>query len=315
MRGARKSVLMRFTFVRHGETLANKNRCIQGHADIPLCENGEQQATRAGERLRDVRFTRVYASDLCRAAHTCQLIVAQNTRHPPPIIIDKRLRERNFGSVEGMSFDEVLKMAEAIGSSWPHYNPPGAETVGDLQARLVAFFKEVCQSIYDKTNYKMSKSKASKDSQKAAQELTPNGTQNQENEEKEAEVEEENLRNEAKEREEEERRRQETEARRAVEGEGETNTTKDEDDNGKDEEGDDEGEHVLVVSHGAALRQLYTHLHRTLACPLPPNAGPDDPVTRLSPNTAVSQYTVRYSPKSYIMQCLCIHDNRHNEGM
>uniref|UniRef100_A0A0P4WD79 Uncharacterized protein n=1 Tax=Scylla olivacea TaxID=85551 RepID=A0A0P4WD79_SCYOL len=141
MMGSRRSVLMRFTFVRHGETQANKDRCIQGHTDIPLCQSGEEQASRAGERLKDVRFSRVYASDLCRASTTCRLILAKNTCHPPPLIIDTRLRERNFGSVEGMVFEEVLKMAEANGSSWPQYSPPGAESLGDVQARLVAFFK------------------------------------------------------------------------------------------------------------------------------------------------------------------------------
>ncbi|KAG0728295.1 Fructose-2,6-bisphosphatase TIGAR [Chionoecetes opilio] len=269
MMGARRRVLMKFTFVRHGETKANKERCIQGHTDIPLCESGEEQASRAGERLQDVVFSRVYASDLCRASATCRRILDKNTRHPPPIIIDKRLRERNFGSVEGLGFEEVLKLAEANGSSWPSYSPPGAETLGEVQARLVAFFKGE----------------------------KPSGQPGQES--AEANMEEENMRNEAKEKE----------------------ATQKKPDEGVDEGGDGGGdgggearEHVLVVSHGAALRQLYTHLHRTLGCALPGTLGPDAPL-RLTPNTGISQYTVSYSPKTYTLECVRIHDNAHTQGM
>lgn len=315
--GSRRSVLMRFTFVRHGETQANKDRCIQGHADIPLCQSGEEQASRAGERLRDVRFSRVYASDLCRASSTCRLILAKNTRHPPPLIIDTRLRERNFGSVEGLVFDEVLKMAEANGSSWPQYCPPGAETMGEVQTRLVAFFKEVCQSIYDKSNNNLKKREAVNSvSEKASKggSLTDTNTQKEgeKKTEEEADMEEENMLNEAKEKEEKERKKeQKTESTEMKEKEAskETNNKPEEQEAQEEEE-----EHVLVVSHGAALRQLYLHLHRTLGCPVPPSINPDTP-SRLSPNTGISTYSVQYSPKVYKLQCLCLHDSQHLQGM
>lgn len=294
---------MRFTFVRHGETIANTERRIQGHTDTPLCPAGEEQASKAGERLRNVRFTRVYASDLCRASGTCRLILEKNTRHPPPMVIDTRLRERNFGSVEGLVFDEVLKMAKESGSSWLEFTPPGAETNGDMQTRLVAFFKEVCQSVYDKTNNNIKKSKLAADSEKETKSgdqtpnnpekatttaETPNGTHS--GDEGEADMEEENLRNEAKEKEE----------KRKNSGDEEV-------------EEEEDGEHVLVVSHGAALRQLFMHLHRTLGCPLPASHGPEA-TTRISPNTGISQYTLRYSPKKYTLNCLCFHDNQHMQA-
>ncbi|XP_045132622.1 fructose-2,6-bisphosphatase TIGAR-like [Portunus trituberculatus] len=290
MIGTRRSVLMRFTFVRHGETQANKDRCIQGHTDIPLCQSGEEQASRAGERLRDVRFSRVYASDLCRASTTCRLILAKNTRHPPPLIIDTRLRERNFGSIEGLVFEEVLKMAEANGSSWPQYSPPGAESLGDVQARLVAFFKEVCQSIYDKNNNNLKKREAVN---------SVSEKEEKKKKEEEADMEEENMLNEAKEKEEKERKKEQN---------------KNEKTNADKQEEEEEEEHVLVVSHGAALRQLYLHLHHTLGCPVPPSIHPDTPA-RLSPNTGISTYSIRYSPKSYTLQCLCLHDSQHLQGM
>ncbi|KAG7162012.1 Fructose-2-6-bisphosphatase TIGAR-like [Homarus americanus] len=167
-------VVFSITFVRHGETKANREQRIQGHLDIPLSSVGEMQASQVGTRLCKADFTRVYASDLCRAYSTCELILKENSCKPPPIKIDTRLRERNFGSVEGMSLDDVKVMAAAEGLTWPDFNPSGSETLGVLQGRMVSFFKPL-------------------------EEVVP-------------------------------------------------------------------VEKILVVSHGAALKQLYVHLHKTLGC-------------------------------------------------
>ena len=47
---------------------------------------------------------------------------------------------------------------------------------------------------------------------------------------------------------------------------------------------------VLVVSHGAALRELYLHFHKNLGCELP--AGMGERLHRISPNTGISEYAV-----------------------
>jgi uncharacterized phosphatase len=49
--------------IRHGQTDWNKNKLIQGHADIPLNEAGRQQAKRVAERFRDIHIDVVYTSD------------------------------------------------------------------------------------------------------------------------------------------------------------------------------------------------------------------------------------------------------------
>ncbi len=56
--------------VRHGETEWNRVGRWQGHADIPLSDEGHSQAQRLGERLRreGQRFDHLYASDLHRAS-------------------------------------------------------------------------------------------------------------------------------------------------------------------------------------------------------------------------------------------------------
>lgn len=244
-------VVFSVTFVRHGETAANREQRIQGHLDIPLSSLGEKQATMAGKRLCKSVFTRAYSSDLCRAFTTCELILKENGALIPPIKIDTKLRERNFGSVEGLHIEEVKARAAAEGFSWPHHLPPGAESLGDLQARMVAFFKELCQSVYDKN-----KSQGESTSDLPAEDGD------------EAEV------------------------------AGEMQSLID----------CPPVENILIVGHGAALKQLYTHFHTTLGCNLPSDP---DVLNSISPNTGISEYLVQYSPRKYIMHCQRIHDGEH----
>ncbi|KAK7066947.1 hypothetical protein SK128_001303 [Halocaridina rubra] len=247
------AVVFRVVFVRHGETNANKEHRIQGHLDIPLSSRGEKQATLAGKSLSEHKFSRAYASDLQRAYATCERILEQNTCGPPTIKEDAKLRERNFGSVEGLHIDEVKSMATAEGLTWPQYNPPGAETLGVLQERMVCFFKELCQSVFDKN--KQARIDIIQENQN---EDLVSGEKLQQLEEKDA------------------------------------------------------VERILVVSHGAALKQLYAHFHKTLECPLP---GDTDILSRISPNTGISEYVVQYSPKKYYLRCVRIHDENHLQGL
>ncbi|MEK1831722.1 histidine phosphatase family protein [Priestia megaterium] len=62
--------------IRHGQTDWNKNKLIQGHADIPLNEAGKQQAKRVAERFRDIHIDVIYTSDLLRAQETAREIAA-----------------------------------------------------------------------------------------------------------------------------------------------------------------------------------------------------------------------------------------------
>lgn len=56
-------------FVRHGETIANRDGMIQGHCDFPLTEKGHAHAQRVGRALRNIKWHKVYSSDLTRAVH------------------------------------------------------------------------------------------------------------------------------------------------------------------------------------------------------------------------------------------------------
>ena len=58
--------------IRHGETLWNTERRMQGHLDSPLTGRGLWQAQRLGERLKSLAFASLYSSDLPRAWRTAE---------------------------------------------------------------------------------------------------------------------------------------------------------------------------------------------------------------------------------------------------
>ena len=90
--------------VRHGETQWNVERRVQGWGDSPLTAKGLAQADAIGKRLARERFDTLVASDLGRAHETARRIASHCGL---PVVIDPRLRERNFGVGEGMNYDDI----------------------------------------------------------------------------------------------------------------------------------------------------------------------------------------------------------------
>ncbi|QSO45890.1 histidine phosphatase family protein [Alicyclobacillus mengziensis] len=84
--------------VRHGQTDWNLDRRIQGWTDVPLNNAGRIQAKKLGKHLEGIPFTALYTSDLLRA-RTTAAILQQHTG--APVTVDKRLREKYFGALEG----------------------------------------------------------------------------------------------------------------------------------------------------------------------------------------------------------------------
>ena len=63
------SVLARLYLIRHGETVWSLSGQHTGRTDIPLTEQDENDARKLAERLRAVKFTRVFTSPLQRTAN------------------------------------------------------------------------------------------------------------------------------------------------------------------------------------------------------------------------------------------------------
>jgi probable phosphoglycerate mutase len=97
--------------VRHGETEWNAKGILMGQKDSPLTQKGIEQATELAERLRDVRFDAIFASDLPRAQATADIV-----RHGRnlPIQTSMLLRERAFGRFEGTPADSYYDQLKDV---------------------------------------------------------------------------------------------------------------------------------------------------------------------------------------------------------
>ena len=140
---------MRLIFVRHGETILNKKRIIQGQSNAKLNKKGLMQAKLVGKRLRKEKIDFIFSSDLIRAKRTA-LEIARF--HPnTPFNIDKLLRERGFGKYEGISIDKLKEIRLKIGAK-PHlHKPVGGEDYYDVRSRISKFLKKIYPKYKDKT--------------------------------------------------------------------------------------------------------------------------------------------------------------------
>jgi 2,3-bisphosphoglycerate-dependent phosphoglycerate mutase len=134
---------MKIIAIRHGEIALNALGKTTGWLDEELSPNGKQQAAALAESLH-ANFDTIFCSPLKRAMSTAQIIA---TKHPFPIIPDPNLRERNFGSLNGRSWDEI---AAETGKDLRHldidlmdydYRPYGGESAAQVIARVKVFVR------------------------------------------------------------------------------------------------------------------------------------------------------------------------------
>jgi len=128
----------RVVAVRHGETAWNAQLRIQGHTDIELNETGRWQATQLVRALADEGLHAVYSSDLQRAHATAQAVAVAAGLAVRP---EPGLRERHFGSFEGLTFDEIAQHHPLDAQRWrrrePGFSPGNGESLERFYARCV----------------------------------------------------------------------------------------------------------------------------------------------------------------------------------
>ncbi len=119
-----------FWFLRHGLTDWNTRNLAQGSTDVPLNQDGLDQAVAAASLLAGRGITRIVSSPLLRARATTDIV---NAVLHVPVTIDPDLRETAFGVREGTEMLAAWFSAWIAGSA----TPDGAESFADLRLRAV----------------------------------------------------------------------------------------------------------------------------------------------------------------------------------
>ncbi|MBS3115084.1 phosphoglycerate mutase family protein [Candidatus Woesearchaeota archaeon] len=92
---------------RHGQTYYNKDHIFTGWKDSKLTPKGIKQAKIVAKKLKNKKFQVAYTSDLSRCKNTLKQVIKY---HPEckQKIIDWRLRERNYGKLNGHHHSEFI---------------------------------------------------------------------------------------------------------------------------------------------------------------------------------------------------------------
>ncbi|KAH9503684.1 hypothetical protein Btru_067152 [Bulinus truncatus] len=116
---------------------------VSGQTDTHLSDLGKKQAKLVGLRLRDVKFSHMFSSDLYRAAETARAIAEANTASSCELILDSRLRERSFGSLEGKTLQDFKSAIYKSGMSFDSYTSDGAESMDQVIFRARSFLMDL----------------------------------------------------------------------------------------------------------------------------------------------------------------------------
>lgn len=138
--------MIRFYFIRHGETIWNTEGRYQGWTDISLSSVGEKQAQLLGKRFENIDVDEIYSSPLKRAKATASEIASRKNKE---IIISENFKEINFGEWEGHT---VSELKEKFGEHYskfletPHkIDFPGEGSFGNVIKRIEIGINEIIE--------------------------------------------------------------------------------------------------------------------------------------------------------------------------
>ncbi|HSW40215.1 MAG TPA: 2,3-diphosphoglycerate-dependent phosphoglycerate mutase [Acidobacteriota bacterium] len=97
--------MKKIVFLRHGESVWNKENLFTGWTDVGLSEKGTQESIEAGRVLRQegYMFDLAYTSVLKRAIKTLWLALEEMDLMWIPVFNTWRLNERHYGDLQGLN--------------------------------------------------------------------------------------------------------------------------------------------------------------------------------------------------------------------
>ena len=134
-----------FVYIRHGETVFNVQKRLQGFCDSPLTDKGIQQAEERAKKLKDMHFDCAYVSSTERTRDTAEILLKG---HGLTAIPDKRLREVCFGDLESQKYESIWDTIYPMHmlNDWSKVK---GEDYEDLKKRLHAFLRDSIDAAKD----------------------------------------------------------------------------------------------------------------------------------------------------------------------
>ena len=137
---------MKLYLVRHGKTVLNENKLIQGRGDYPLSSLGIEEVKKIakGFSKEQLKFDIIYSSPLSRAYDTA-LIFKEELGFKGDIIVKNELIEREFGLAE------KEPITDAIFDKVENDDIEGLEKSDNLKKRIYNVLYEIAKNSQNKT--------------------------------------------------------------------------------------------------------------------------------------------------------------------
>lgn len=130
--------MVEITYFVHGTTTDNQAGLSSGWKDVELSELGVQQSKELKDKIND-DFDVIFCSDLKRAVDSTKLTFGED----PLIKVDARLRECNYGDLNGAPSEQVEPLCEQVDTPLPN-----GESYKDVEKRISEFLEYLRQE-YD----------------------------------------------------------------------------------------------------------------------------------------------------------------------
>ena len=138
---------------RHGQTLWNIEKRLQGRGNSPLTEDGIERAKELRDRIKKIHIDIIYSSPIERALNTANIIKGDKDVE---VVTDDGLMEMCFGDYEGRKTDEVMQE----NSSWDisliikgntKLSAPNGETLEEVRNRVSITMDRIIEENRGKT--------------------------------------------------------------------------------------------------------------------------------------------------------------------
>lgn len=137
---------MKILITRHGQTDWNLQKKVQGQVDIPLNDEGRNEAREIHEKLKSEKIDLIISSPLGRAKETAEIIRGDRDIK---ITLDERIIERAYGINEGK-----MRVEFDFAGFWDwdaNKNIEEVEKIQDFYSRVYGFLDEIIKEYKDKT--------------------------------------------------------------------------------------------------------------------------------------------------------------------
>ena len=138
--------------VRHTRTIGNDERRLVGRADYEVTQVGQEYINKLTEKLKNIKFDKIYSSTSGRAKKTIAPLAKKNGLD---IIQDDNLCEMYFGIYDGMKWEEVNKINPEIDRLHIETNEimniPEQETTEQVAKRMYKYIEKISKENLGKT--------------------------------------------------------------------------------------------------------------------------------------------------------------------